>query len=328
MKRSIADQMKYPFAVPPVRRMWLVRILPELFAAAVWGLFLWIWLRDDSGLRLSMWESIGVGGARFGTVDSAKFLGASLSRAAALCADVAALVMILAPLVFIAPAFSCERQGGTLETMLLTSTHHQTIVKGRFWFVSLPWFRLVLYFLPLYVLLAFEPLLTVGCASWSVPWLKLCGWTIKMGKVTGAFVWENAVTPGPSAHSAFLVAMRLLHDLSAMLLAMTVTFHVSMRSRTLARAVIFSFLLVPPAVLLLAGPDLIWLLAGTALPSAFLGVKAYWLVVLGVIAARWGGAFSLLRRSAENFDAYVLGEKPGGPARMRCRQRSSKAQSI
>lgn len=328
MRRSIAEQMEYPFAVPPVRRMLLVRVLPELFAAAVWGLFLWIWLQDASGLRLGLWETLGLGASRFAVVESRDVVGASLSRAAAVCAEVSAILLVLAPIAFVAPAFSVERQGGTLEAMLLTSTHHENIVTGRFWYVALPWFRLVIYFLPFYALLVLEPLLTIGCSGWSMPWLNLCGWTASLGRVTGSFVWENAVTPGPSPHTGFLAAMRLLHDVSAMLLAMVVTFHVSMRARNLARALIFSFLLAPPAVVLMAGPDTVWLLLASGLPGSFLGVRAYWLVVVVVIALRWGGAFGLLRRSAGNFDAYVLGEETGAPARARRRRGEPKAQSI
>jgi hypothetical protein len=309
--------LSYPFAVPPVRRMRLARLVPEFFALLVWGVFLWVWLQPGSGSRLGLWESLGLSGQRFAVESSSAWLGASLSRAAAVAADLAGPLLVFAPIAFVATGFSIERRSGTLESILLTSTHHDRIVRGRFLFVSLPWLRLVAYLLPIYALLAAEPLLTMSCTGWSLPWMKLSGGLLLLGNVRGEYIWETAVTSGPSAHTLFLAVMRLLHDLSAMVLSMAVAFHVSLRARTLARAVVWSFALVPPVLLVVVGPELVWMIAALLLPQIFVSVKIYWLTIVAVLAARWALALGLLRRDARNFDAYVLGQLPdaGGAGR-------------
>ncbi len=324
---SFRKLVGYPLAAPPGGRRLPLRLAPELCALAVWGLFFYVWMTAEGPSRLGLWESLDLVASRFDVVPSGEHLSAGLSRAARLACAAGGFLMILAPVAFAASAFAAERERGTLEAMLLTSTHHNLLVRGRFWYVALPWFRLAGYLLPLYLLMGFEPLFTLSSSGWSVAWLNLLGWVARLGEVPGKFSWESAVTAGPAAHSFFLAAMRWMHDLSAMVLAAGAAFHVSLRARSTIRSAVVSFLLVPPLVAVVFSPDLVWLLVSAAAKSVFLHqpAQSYWLVALLVMALRWGAVFWMLGRSARNFDAYVLGEKPdpqGGGARARRRVRA------
>jgi hypothetical protein len=301
--------LKYPLAVPPVRRHLLVRLAPELATAMIVALFLVVWERSAGQLRFGLWESLGWMEGRFerSQFASPDILAAGISRAALIASEAAGLLMLVAPIPFVAASFAAERERGTLESVLLTSTHHNLVVRGRFVHVALPWCRMAAYLLPLYALIAFEPMFTMNCASWSVGWLNLMGWVLGLARGT---VWTEALTRGPGPHAFFLAGMRWLHDFSGMMLVIAVTFFISLRARSTIRAALLSFLAVPALLVFLFNPDIYWLLGALALPDAFVSVRVYWLMALTVMAVRWGTAYSIVKRSERNFDAYVLGEKP------------------
>jgi hypothetical protein len=278
----------------------------------VWLAFLGVWWRHQGVWPLGLWESLGIVSGRYDFVGIAEVVPVALSRAALVASEAGALLLIFAPVPFLASSFAAERETGTLESLLLTSTHHNLLVRGRFWSAALPWFRLALYLLPLYALVALEPMFTMSCSGWSVGWLNLLGWLVKLGKVPGTFVWAEAVTLAPSAHSFFLAGMRWLHDLSAMALAMGAAFWISLRARTTIRATVLGFLAVPPALLVAINPEMAWLLVSVVAKPVFLTrpVQYYWTAALAIMALRWGVLLGILRRASANLDAYVLGEKP------------------
>ncbi|MHC4917826.1 MAG: hypothetical protein ACYTGB_20310 [Planctomycetota bacterium] len=320
MSQGICDLLAYPLSVPPVKRSRLERFAPEVAAAAVWLLFAWLCVRGIGEARLGLWEMLGLSAGRLsgGGVPAAGLLPRALAGAAQVSAQAAGLLMLAAPPVFVAASFAAERERGTLESIILTSAHHNRVVRGRFWFVSLPWLRLGAYLLPLYVLVGLEPILTMSCSGWSAPWLNLLGWLSTAGRQGGRFIWNDAVTPSGTVRSLFLAGMRWLHDFSAMFLCIGATFWISLRARTTIRAAVLGFLAAPVLVGVLFSPDFVWVLMTRLSGGAFLGrpVQYYWLAALAVMAARWGAVSTVLNRASRNFEAYVLGEKPdAGDAR-------------
>jgi hypothetical protein len=115
--------------------------------------------------------------------------------------------------------------------------------------------------------------------------------------------------------------MRWFHDFSSMSVGLVAAFLLSMRCRTIIRAVVWSLLSVPVLVVLVLGPDVAWLVVRRAFGSGGLAndVQLYWTVTLTVLAVRWGVVCSAVGRCARRFDAYVLGERPESEGRRKRR---------
>ncbi len=327
MSRGVRDLLAYPLSVPPVRRSLLERFAPEMAAAAVWGLFAWLWLRGGPAGRLDIWEVLGLSSGRLGDgVQAAGLLPAGLAGAALIAAGASGAVMIMAPVIFVAASFASERERGTLESIILTSAHHNLVVRGRFLHFALPWLRLAGYLLPLYVLIGLEPITTMSCSGWSGPWLDLLGWLSSGCRQGGRFIWNDAVTPPGTVQALFLAGMRWLHDLSAMYLSIGAAFWISLRARTTIRSAVLAFLTAPVLAAVAFSPDFAWVLLTRVAGGLVLSrpVQYYWLVALAVMAARWGAVSTMLGRASSNFEAYVLGEKPDAHAARTRRRGGSK----
>ncbi|HOX08140.1 MAG TPA: hypothetical protein PK280_17220 [Planctomycetota bacterium] len=309
--RRLADA---PFARPPGRRSIWARFAPEwcalgvgLAAAAVYILMLRapsLFIKLAVGFHLA--PDQGVLWLQPKTVSPFHYLAA-----ASLVHGLAGLVLIFAPVAFIVSAWAEERRRGTLEPMLLTSTHHSRAVRGRFRFVALPWMRLALYLLPLHFA---APLLAsafgeglreygFGAAPWSVPELFWLG---------NLRDWYMEDIPASSLHGWLLPALRWGHDVSSLYFAAAVAYFFSIRTVEPRRAAVWSYGVAGLGVFVVLSPDCWWLL-GTIVArreDGFFDMRFYWFLVLLAVALRATVSVMLVARVASNFDAYVLGEQP------------------
>ncbi len=319
---GLRRMLRAPFARPPGRRSRLARFAPEWCLAGVVVTLGALWLLAHCRSR-----------ALHTMVDISRYAGlmrqpyafvpSSFAVAVKMSSALAALAVIFAPVIGMACAWSEERRMGTLESLLLTPVHPSRYVRGRFWNILLPWVRFACYVLPIYFAASVFSRCAVsgqalatwsyGAAPWSIRWLDFLGKVFVAHSLDASVcVWRMETLPAASVHGFLLSGMRWANDASSFLFAAALAFFLSVRVKSVRKAVTLSLLAAAGALLTVLSPDAWWLALSTMLqsrnPDTYL--HAYWLVTLALVAARIVLAFKLVSSVAERFNAYVLDERP------------------
>lgn len=293
MFAGIREALRTPLARPPGRRSWFVRLGPAWWAAAVYSVFAvtFLWSVDllpgnplVAGL-LAAWPLAGV----------IMLLGATISG-----------VMALAP----------EHSRGTMDALLMTPQDHARLVRGRYWYGLAPWLRFFAYTLPLYVLLAGSRVFTEvsnehGKEFWAIS--SVCAFSNKGILVLG--LAETSLDDGGMEWNPWNVAImmgRVANDLAVLVLAFTVAFFISARTRSTGRALALTGVIVPVALIFILAPH--DLLLGGFLTIQAIGSRGSpddWFltgfIVLGVgtFLASWPLAWWLHRSACRNFERWA-----------------------
>jgi hypothetical protein len=283
--RRIRELMDTPLARPPGRRGFLSEFTAGWLALSIYAAFLIAWLATDQ-LRLAL----------------------------ALVYVLAGLVLFVGPLWSGAMAWARERQGATLEPLLLAPHKSTERVLGRFLHVFGPWVRLLVYLLPLsFTSASIEPF-------WSDEW----NWyEVLLSVLVPRHLWLYFVTQLGSVSydwpSGGLLGdlLRFANQFTVAFFACAAAYHISVRARSVAGALVGAGLVALGMLtvlslhgwLMVIGKLGVLHLASEGIELLFFG--AY--VSLGMLAAVvriWLGLW-LLRLAVRNFDAWALGEKPG-----------------
>ena len=147
-------------------------------------------------------------------------------------------------------ALARERERGTLEALLLASVNRETLIRGRFWCVTVPWLRLFAYLLPLYLILTATDLLKAGasgpdaliCSAFSAFSSRFNLLFLLMVNRVG-LAWDNVRIWG-----GFLVLIRWLNHVSVFLFAAAASYWISARARSATAALLISAIVVPVAL--------------------------------------------------------------------------------
>jgi hypothetical protein len=295
MISAILGAMRTPLARPPGRQKVMNRFAPEVCAlgvAAIMLLVVYLARHDQEA-----WFYAAVAGYGLGWI-----------------------LMLMGPIGGAAMALVSEREAGTLDTLLVTPVRHRQLAAGRYWHVTLPWLRFLVYMIPVYLIhaanggfrvgdsdgmLALSALIAVG------PRLYFLGF---MGMAAG-----EAGMPFPWCLTLLLV--RWACDCLEVMLVAAAAFMVSARTRRTLHAMVISYLLVlvsMPTVLLIvewiaALIGFILSLSGvafgyggfnpdpTTLIFLYVGGKLLVFALEGILA------FVLFRATCRNFDRYMLG---------------------
>lgn len=303
-----------PFALPPGRRSLWARFAPEWCALGITviAVIVYFLMRRYPAmiLELAFDAHLTPGSPELTLLPPQRILIDHYLAAASLVYGLAGTLLIFVPVAVVASAWAGERSRGTLEPMLLTSTHHSLTVHGRFRVVALPWLRLALYLLPLYFA---APLLAAaipgsgireysfGAAPWSVSWLTWLG---------GLRGWHVLNQPANSLHGWLLPALRWANDVSSLFFAAAVAYYFSVRTANPKRAAAWSYTAAGLGLIFVLSPDCWWVLSslGVRLEEGYVDLRLYWLLMMLAVALRAVTSVILLARVASNFDAYVLGE--------------------
>jgi hypothetical protein len=338
--------MRIPFAEPPGRRGVWVRFAPEWCALAIVAVGLLVYalpgLSPQCEVLWRLPEKLGlVPGQVLAEVDRRsgglfRFPTPSFIAAVALAQGLVVLALLFLATVTVAGSLAAERERGTLEPLLLTPLHHRLMIRGRFWHLAWPWLRLALYALPLYLAFPLRELATggppvsihSGCAEpWSLKWQgflvdRLCN-TYAIGPYSLAG-WFMQPTPAGSAEGWLISGLRWLGDLSAVIFAAGAAFFVSSRAKTVRTATWLSCLVAPAALLTVLSPDAWWaVVAAVQLRTragACLDSRSYWLMAMGLMAARLIAGLWLVARVADTFEAVAVGERPASAEEQRRRR--------
>jgi len=306
--RRLRELLATPFARPPGRRSVWTRFAPEWCAAAVYLAFgaVLAWQRPEF---------------EYQSLTEALFKATSAAYALAGC------LLLVVPVAAAAASLAAERRRGTAEAAVLSAHDHAAQAWGRFLWLVLPWGRLLLYLLPIYGVIAANNSLDYGGGSSDYlgfvamscvapkPAVLILGWGF--GHELGRLHWH--------AVSFLVLVVRPLSDASILLFAAAWAYHISARSRSTVRSLVLSGLGIPAVLLTALSADSWWILGVAAgyldavvsllnwfaLEEETFVVSVY--AALGglLLVLRFGLAFWLVRRVARNFDAWMLGEKPG-----------------
>jgi hypothetical protein len=303
LPRTVAQVMRLPLARFPGRRRLWSRFFPEICALAVYALGAAIFL-----VPAVYWDYL--------------VLGRSASRkameAASLTYWAAAVILVFGPLIQSLNAWHRERSRGTAEALVLTPMDHGALVMGRYWHILLPWLRFMLWMLPLYLCLAVHPVMERIDRGNSSSWMLGGIYALGSKGLFGTMVVATASPPEDlSLLGLFLAAARWLVDVVALWLASSLGFHLSARARSrggLAVAyVLLPLLLGTVACLndwLMLPLDVLRRMGAFGLSRdamAGIHITVGLLILIGSVFL----SAAALRRTARNFDAYLLGEKPG-----------------
>jgi hypothetical protein len=301
MIARIRELMAVPFARPPGRRSLWARFAPEWCALLVYGV-LYATSRRHC-LPGYPWASMWMPGMVY----------------AYLCAGV---LLLTVPVLMMAGAFAGEREGGEADILALTTADRSALAWGRFLHLAFPWLRFILWLLPLYVLhrvlLGYgssgpslnECMFYTGGPKVVVAWLLLIVDEDIMDKWAALkyeWYWQGLLTIIP----------RMLNDAIQLLACLSLAYYISVRVKRTRTALIAAGILVPVAAATALAPAE-WAGYLLSLSSELLGIRGVLeslagplLLVLAAFAFKIWLAFWLVRKVARNFDAYLLGEKPG-----------------
>jgi hypothetical protein len=229
--RRIRELMRTPLARPPGRRG-VLRFAPEIAAAVTYSAALLVLvLAEMQGQPHHLKLAVATG----------LTVGAFLTFAAALAAASRALAR--------------ERDLGTMEALLLASPDHRALVRGRFWCVTVPWLRLFVYLLPLYLALAGSDLLLD--ATGGADALVLSVFSAFSSRLNFLYMlfynrldlsWDNV-----HAWGLFLTLLRWANHASVFLFTAAAAYWISARARNSAGALLLSCVAVPASLTTLLG---------------------------------------------------------------------------
>jgi hypothetical protein len=310
---AIRSAMRSPLAQPPGRRGWLRRFAPELCALGVYLLMLTVfwWTR---------WRHPGFPMESGDTEWELRALGQAALVGAVWAYALAGLIFLIGPTVSGALAWGRERDRETLEALVLTPAAPEALVRGRFWRVALPWMRFCVYLLPVYLLLSTNNLFAEACTekTWAVSDICALGSHLFFGLCGEVWDWLLGGPHRPNPWTVGLAAVRLANDVTIPLFACALAYFLSLKSRTSGRAMLWSGLLVPGALLVALDLHnwLFLLVVWRILPlnaegwQYVLVCSTYLALGLAAFIARIWLALWLVKHAARNFDWYALGEKP------------------
>jgi hypothetical protein len=227
-----------------------------------------------------------------------------------LAGQLSPLLLLAAAIAITASAVADERNRGTMEAALLTTTSREEILTGWVAGTWRPWFRIGVYLIPVYVL---------SCI-WAATWLP-SSWVQMTGIAGGGSDLSDLASevhgyPGWWQLTAGIVmlVLRVLHDASVCALGATVALRVALRSSTRAGALAVGFAVGFPVAV-----------ASVILPRALVSaVEAlarlvhisfhgeavlftYLIAVALFVLARQVAASRLFVSTAQNLDARLLG---------------------
>jgi len=297
MFAGIRKALKTPLARPPGRRGLLRRFAPEWCALAVYAAFF---------LQL-------LTGALHGprVIDSA--LLDCIRVAAAAGYGLAGVCIVLGSAVTGALAWAGERERGAMDSLLLTSTDHRMLARGRFLHALAPWLRFLAWLIPLYVCMGisgfFALLLDLQDYYRLAPLAGACQTWLVSVRLNVHEGLHDFISP-PMWH-VLLGLLRLVNDLTVAVFACAAGFHIATRVRSAGRALLLSCLLIPFVLFtVFSAHDWVEILTYFCGSAYHPWSVAKWYSLLGatMFAVRCCLAWVLVRSAARNFDAYVLGE--------------------
>jgi hypothetical protein len=299
--RRIRDLISSPFARPPGRQSVWVRLAPEWCALAVYlVLFLYPPDHHATGPWIYPWAYQWWPGMLY----------------AYLCAGTLLLVV---PVLIMAGAFAGERARGTADALALTTADRSALVWGRFLHLATPWLRFVLWLLPLYLLhavfIGFSFPGLGDCMAYAAgPKGLSCACLLMIDD--DMYRWVS----GWSWHALPAVAPRAINDAIQLFACLSVACYVGIRAKTTRSALIAAVLIVPvAAATVLAPAEWTFFLVGKLMEVLSINIPTSYYVDLGTLGLLFLAGFAfklwlarrLLGRAAANFDAWMLGEKPG-----------------
>ncbi len=299
----VRDLLRSPLAAPPGGRGFLRRIKAWHVAAVIYTpvVTACVLFRADDG---------------FLDVISA-YSGFSYALAAPL--------LMIFPIALAASAWSREKQLGTAEALVLAPAARSRLVWGRWLHLTLPWAKVLLLMLPLYLLVASN--LFFARRPWPGP---TAAFTSKLLQGLRLVYWGQGAVMSWSSGRFAILGCRAVNDLSILLFAVSAAFWLSARCRTPARSYALSLALIPLLLMTVLGQDIWMLLAQRAYFALApepdfrglfdtgdfdfyrkrLATAAMVASVFGalIMAVRFLLAWLAVRSVVLNFDRFLLGE--------------------
>lgn len=241
MFAGIREALRTPLARPPGRRGWFVRLGPAWWAAVVYvllvaGYLISLLVFHDNELLDDWTVPLTLGCFVAWTVGSTiLFWGALLSGALAMAS---------------------ERSLGTMDALLMTPIEHARLTDGRYWQGLVPWLKFMALLFPVYLALSgtgiFERTGDEFPNNWerSIVASGVCSWSSK-----AMFLWLSAnkgmLNDGLQWHpwSFALLCLRLVADISVIVLVYTAGFYISARARGTRHALVLACSIVPLALI-------------------------------------------------------------------------------
>lgn len=280
-----------PFLAPE-RAGFLRRRAPEMSALLVYAVF------AITALLASDTSSY--------TVLGGLFTEGILLRSAVKAYALAGALLVVFPLGAAASALAVEKDRNTFDSLLLIPHDVRKLVFGRFLRIALSWTRFMLYLTPLYVLMSASPIVHDQVDKGGIQPCLVCSFLPKPGLLFAVLSLPMFERFSWSVGGLLLAGLRALNDLSVLIACIGVGIFISARARSVTSALVWSYLLVPPALISILSLDT-WALIGFNFGFDWLNTRdpAYCLFAPLAMAIRLILTVVLVRAAARRFTSVA-----------------------